>query len=108
MLRFVLPDVPKDVLMMFRALVLVLFASLPAASACRANTAAPATQPARGTAAPAGEAKAGKKPDVTAVRPKELVFRDINGIERKPLDCVPSQAKGAILFFLSHDCPISN
>lgn len=37
---------------------------------------------------------------------RELALKDIEGVERRPLDC--GEGKGAVVFFISHDCPISN
>src|SRR5689334_21239205 len=37
---------------------------------------------------------------------KELALRDIEGADRRPLDC--GKAKASVVFFLAHDCPISN
>ena len=41
-----------------------------------------------------------------ATRPAELVARDVDGQPRRPL--IAGDAKAAVIFFLSHDCPISN
>ena len=37
---------------------------------------------------------------------RDLVVGDVQGVERRPLDCGTNKA--SVLFFLSHDCPISN
>lgn len=37
---------------------------------------------------------------------RDLVVKDIDGVARRPLN--GAAGKGAVLFFLSHDCPISN
>src|SRR4051794_22230120 len=81
---------------MSRAPILMLIVLLPSATACRGETATPA--------------KPATQPVVNpAVEPaREIVVKDIEGTDRKPLDCDPSHAKGSVLFFLSHDCPISN
>jgi len=66
---------------------------LASISACRAAdpATAPATRPA----------------DAAQVASKEVVLRDIEGVERRPLTSAEN-GKGAVLFFISHDCPISN
>jgi hypothetical protein len=65
------------------------------ASLAACGAAGPATSPATRPA------------ESSAAAPKDLVLRDIDGVERHPL-AAAEKGKGAVLFFIAHDCPISN
>jgi hypothetical protein len=86
---------------MCRGLLLTVLVLLHAAPACAADstpsqsTTRPATLPTAGVAAP-------------VIPAKDITLRDVTGIVRKPLDPEASRAKAGVVFFLSHDCPISN
>ncbi|HEX8913007.1 MAG TPA: redoxin family protein [Humisphaera sp.] len=56
--------------------------------------------------APAASAPAGPQ-TLPATRPAALVATDVEGTARRPL-AVPADSKGVVVFFLAHDCPISN
>jgi hypothetical protein len=65
-----------------------------------------ATRPAAGPPLAAGPAtRPTTGPAVTV--PTDLEVKDVDGTTRRPLACGPA-AKAAVVFFLSHDCPISN
>jgi hypothetical protein len=73
------------------------------AGAPASRPADPATQPAARVAE-----RAGRVADVAAVEVvrRDVVIRDVDGVDRRPLDC--GTGKAAVLIFLAHDCPISN
>lgn len=52
----------------------------------------------------AAEASPASQP---ATRPADITLPDVQGVACKPL-VVPAGGKGVVLFFLAHDCPISN
>src|SRR5687767_14880063 len=84
---------------MCRVLSVAVLVVLHVALACSADS-APARSTTRPTTSPAGAAK--------PVAVKDIALRDVEGVERKPLDAEASRAKAAVVCFLSHDCPISN
>ena len=74
----------------------VLLALLAAAAVGGAAATQPATRPTAGAAAAA-----------PAPVPADIELKDVDGTARRPL-AAGGDAKAAVVFFLSHDCPISN
>jgi hypothetical protein len=78
---------------MCRLLPMALLLLLHVALACAADPAPPPSS----TTRPAAQVAA-----------SDIELTDIEGSQRRPLDPAANRAKAAVVFFLSHDCPISN